>query len=214
MLPALQNSNVIYQFSCHCDSWYVGRTSQRLQDRIKQHVPKSIRYGTSSPKRDFPIRKCKYSTKSTTQIQSLTHDSAIGLYLLRNPNCAQHNDDSMFSILAKGRLPFHLSALEATFIKTSNSILCRQKEFVYNLKILHVSAELWTYCVQLYCHAHWLSANRSLAPFINTRPFLCSSFWRSFLISVRRKASKEMNTLLKDRALLVWWFNNLVVKFL
>ena len=36
----------------------------------------------------------------------------------------------------------HLSALEATFIKTSNPILCRQKEFVYNLKILHVSVEL------------------------------------------------------------------------
>ena len=142
VLPALQNSNVIYQFSCHCDSRYVGRTSQRLQDRIKQHVPKSIRYGTSSPKRDLPIRKCKYSTKSTTQIQSLTHDSAIGLHLLRNPTCAQHYDDSMFSILAKGPSPFHLSALEATFIKTSNPIFCRRKEFVYNLKILHVSAEL------------------------------------------------------------------------
>ena len=47
-----------------------------------------------------------------------------------------------FSILAKGRSPFHLSALEATFIKTSNPILCKQKEFIYNLKILHVSAEL------------------------------------------------------------------------
>ena len=138
VLPALQNGNVIYQFSCHCDSRYVGRTSQRLQDRIKQHGPKSIRYGTSSPKHDLPIRKCKYST----QIQSLTHDSAIGLHLLRNPTGAQHYDDSMFSILTKGRSPFHLSALEAIFIKTSNPILCRQKKFFYNLKILHVSAEL------------------------------------------------------------------------
>ena len=43
VLPALQKSNVIYQFSCHCNSRYVGRTSQMLQDRIKQHVPKSIR---------------------------------------------------------------------------------------------------------------------------------------------------------------------------
>ena len=85
VLPALQNSHVIYQFSCHSDRRYVGRTSQSLQDRIKQHVQKSIRYGTSFPKRDLPIRKCKYSTKSTTQIQSLTHDSAIGLHLLRNP---------------------------------------------------------------------------------------------------------------------------------
>ena len=28
---------------CHCDCWYVGRTAQRLQERIKQHVPKAIR---------------------------------------------------------------------------------------------------------------------------------------------------------------------------
>ena len=73
---------------------------------------------------------------------NLSLDSVIRLHHLRNPTCAQHYDDSMFSILVKGRSSFHLSALEATFIKTSNPILCRQKEFVYNLKILHVSTEL------------------------------------------------------------------------
>ena len=31
-------------------------------------------------------------------------------------------------------LSFHLSAFEVTFIKTSNPTLCRQKEFVLNLK--------------------------------------------------------------------------------
>ena len=40
-LPAFQECNMIYQISYHCNSRYVGRTSQRLQDRIK-HVPKSI----------------------------------------------------------------------------------------------------------------------------------------------------------------------------
>ena len=50
VLPALQKNNVIYQFSCHSDSRYVGRTSQRLQDRIKQHVSKSIRSCSSSLK--------------------------------------------------------------------------------------------------------------------------------------------------------------------
>ena len=39
VLPAYHHNNVIYQFVCHCDSRYVGRTSQRLQERIKQHVP-------------------------------------------------------------------------------------------------------------------------------------------------------------------------------
>ena len=135
VLLALQKSNVIYQFSRHCDSRYVGRTSQRLLGRIKQHVPKSIRSCSSSQNRLLLARRCKSSTQTSTQ--SLASDSAIRLHLLQNPTCAQHYDDSRFSILAQGRSPFHLSALEVTFIKTSNPALCRQKKFVYSLKIVH-----------------------------------------------------------------------------
>ena len=40
--PSHHQNNVIYQFVCHCDSRYDGRTSQRLEERIKQHIPKSI----------------------------------------------------------------------------------------------------------------------------------------------------------------------------
>ena len=133
VLPALQKSNVIYQFSCHYDSRYVGRTSQRLQDRIKQHVPKSIRSCSFSQKRLLPACWCKSSTKTNTQ--SPASDSAITLHLSQNRTCAQHYDDRRSSILAKGRSPFHLSALEATFIKTSNPALCWQKEFVYRLRL-------------------------------------------------------------------------------
>ena len=122
VLPALQKSNVIYQFSCYCDRRYVGRTSQRLQDRITQHVPKSIRSCSPSQKRLLPVRWSKSSTQTNTQ--SLASDSANGLHLLQNPTSAQHYDDSRFSILAQGRSPVHLSALEATFIKTSNPVLC------------------------------------------------------------------------------------------
>ena len=125
VLSALEKSNVVYQLSCHCDSQYVGRTSQRLHDRIKHHVPKSIRSCSSSQKRLLPARYCKSSTQTNTQ--SLASDSAIGLHLLQNPICAQHYDDRRFSILAQGRSPFHLSAVKATFIKASNSALCRQK---------------------------------------------------------------------------------------
>ena len=133
ILPALQKSNVIYQFSCHCDSRYVGRTSQRLQDRIKQHVGKSVRSCSSSQKRLIPARLCKSSTQTNTQL--LASDSAIGLHLLQNPTCAQHYDDSRFSILAQGHSPFHLFVLKTTFIKTFNPVLCRQKEFVSSLRL-------------------------------------------------------------------------------
>jgi len=42
VLPSHHQNNVIYQFVCHCDSRYVVRTSQRLEEQIKQHIPKSI----------------------------------------------------------------------------------------------------------------------------------------------------------------------------
>ena len=42
VLPSHHHSNVIYQIVSHCDSRYVGRTSQCLEERIKQHVPRSI----------------------------------------------------------------------------------------------------------------------------------------------------------------------------
>ena len=69
--------------------------------------------------------------------QSLASDSAVGLYLLQNPAYAQYYDGRRLSILAQGRSPFHLSAFKVTFIETSNPALCRQKEFVYSLKIVH-----------------------------------------------------------------------------
>ena len=57
VLHALQKSNVIYQFSCNCESRNVGRTSERMQDRIKQDVPKSIRFCSSSQKRLLLTRR-------------------------------------------------------------------------------------------------------------------------------------------------------------
>ena len=42
-VPTNQKSSVIYEFMCHCDSGYIGRITQRLGDRIKQHVPSNIR---------------------------------------------------------------------------------------------------------------------------------------------------------------------------
>ena len=131
VLPASQQSNIVYEFSCHCDSRYVGRTSQRLQDRIKQHVPTSVRTGQVSQDRKAFNRSCKLTNHEPIC------DSAIGQHLLTNQSCALHYSDDRFSILSKGRSAFHLSALEATYIKVSQPILCQQKEFVYALKISH-----------------------------------------------------------------------------
>ena len=50
-LPTLSRSKVVYQFQCLCGKRYVGRTEQRLADRIKQHVPSLFRTGNSNRKR-------------------------------------------------------------------------------------------------------------------------------------------------------------------
>ena len=133
VLPAFHQSNIVYQFLCHCDSRYMGRTSQRLQQRIKQHVPKTILQKHISQDRSTLARSCKPIRSFKTE----TSFSAIGQHLLQNPTCAHEYNDNKFSILARGRTSFHLSTLEATYIKTSKPNLCKQKEFVYVLKITH-----------------------------------------------------------------------------
>ena len=103
VLPAIQKSFVIYEYKCHCDSRYVGRTSQRLQDRIKQHVPQWLRQQLTRPRRSQPHRSCK---RTDTKPDC---DSAIGQHLLDNDRCALNYDDKRFSILAAARSSFHLN---------------------------------------------------------------------------------------------------------
>ena len=89
VLPTNQRSMVIYEYVCHCDSRYVGCTTQRLQERVKQHVPKAIKQKTiltqeqgthrSQPDRTRPNKKCK--AKSKTQFEPGSN-SAIGQHLL------------------------------------------------------------------------------------------------------------------------------------
>ena len=131
--PAFHQSNIVYQFLCHCDSRYVGRTSQRLQQRIQQHVPKTILQEHISQDRSTLACSCK----RTRSFKAETSFSAIRQHLLQNPTCAREYNDNKFSILARGRTSFHLFTLEATYIKTSKPNLCKQKEFVYGLKITH-----------------------------------------------------------------------------
>ena len=126
----LPQSMVIYQYVCRCDCQYEGRTSQRLQDRINQHIPRCIRSDKRATK-NLPNQECKI-----TSTPSVYCDSAIDQHLLENKECAKHFNNAQFSILATAR-SFHLSVLEATYINSLQPILCRQKEFVYSLQISH-----------------------------------------------------------------------------
>ena len=127
-LPTTHKSFVIYEYKCHCDSRYVEQTSERLQDRIKQHVPKWLRQQLTCPRRSQQQRSWK---RNDTKPDC---NSAIGQHILENDQCALNYDNKRFSILA-ARSSFHLNLLEAAYIKTQHPVLCRQKEFVYALKL-------------------------------------------------------------------------------
>ena len=62
-------------------------------------------------------------------------DSAIGQRLLENAQCALNYDSKHFSILATACSSLHLDLSEAVHIKTQRPVLCRQKKFVYTLKL-------------------------------------------------------------------------------
>ena len=70
-LTSTHQSMVAYQYVCRCDCRYVGCTSQRLHDRIAQHIPKSVR-NKSIPSRTLPTRDCK--TKNLINLQLLFCD--------------------------------------------------------------------------------------------------------------------------------------------
>ena len=136
VLPIHKTSNVIYKFTCkRCESAYIGRTSQRLGDRISQHVPRVFRNSITK------------SLHEKTETETSTHflrkriptplklpsyvESAIGMHLLENPACAATYDDTDFKILSKPRNLFQLNVLEALYINSLKPTLCRQKKFVY-----------------------------------------------------------------------------------
>ena len=125
-VPTTQKSCVVYEFSCRCEARYVGRTTQRLADRIKQHVPTSIRTKNTVTRKQ-PPRMCKNSNSK------MKSESAIGQHLFANPECAKTYTDDNFRIIGQARSSFHLSVLESVYIKTQNPILCKQKEFVFHL---------------------------------------------------------------------------------
>ena len=139
VLPANQRSMVINEYVCHCDIRYVGRTTQRLQERIKQHVPKAIKQKTtltqeqgthrSQPTRTKPNTKCKAKTKTKFEPES---DSAIGQHLLESNECARNYSDLQFKLTLSFTWACYGSGLYFTEKKTD---LCWQKQFVFTLQL-------------------------------------------------------------------------------
>ena len=131
MLPALLLSNIAYNFSCHRDTQYAHLNNYRTDIiNLCQNLLESAKFQTPNSCNIFTC-----SGKSLTPV--MFSESAIGQHLLDKPMCTKNYSDEKFTILLFGSSSFHLSATKAVYIKSCKPNICCQKEFVYNLKLLH-----------------------------------------------------------------------------
>ena len=93
VLPIFQQSNLIYEFQCCCNVTYIGHTSQYLEVRVKQHVPRYI---------------CNHTT--TRYLKLLDSNLCEHLNAL-NSHFVNHSDEC-FLVLHRARTKQHLIVIE------------------------------------------------------------------------------------------------------
>ena len=99
--------NLIYKFQCCSNAIYIGRISQRLEIRVKQHVT-------------------RYILNRTTFGHSKLLDSAICEHLNTLNSCAVYYNDECLGVLHRARRKQHLVVLEALYILHYRPTLCKQ----------------------------------------------------------------------------------------
>ena len=102
-LPPHHNNFLIYLFKCICGLQYKEETNQRLNARIKQHVPTKIQNFNIGP-----IDNLKN-----------TYRSSIAEYQIKYHDCAEKFSINLFSVLSKPLSSFHFTVLEIIYILSS-----------------------------------------------------------------------------------------------
>ena len=105
VLPPPQKHN---SFTCACGLQYIGRTNQRLDSRIKQHIPTKIR--------------------QENYFADRINNTHIAEHLINNRNCASSYSADLFTILSKSQSNYLLKVLEMIYILTHKPSLCKQSE--------------------------------------------------------------------------------------
>ena len=90
-----------------CERAYIGKTTQCLSERAKQHIPNKL-------------------LETPPVLWSAKTDSAISKHLKENPECISEDLRKNFSVLAQARSQAHLNVLEALFIQAKSPVLCSQ----------------------------------------------------------------------------------------
>ena len=111
VLPNISKSYVVYEYRRRCERAYIGKTTQCLSERAKQHIPNTL-------------------LETPPVLWSAKMDSAISKHQKENPECISEVIRKSFSVLAQARSQAHLNVLEALFIQAKSPVLCSPKDFV------------------------------------------------------------------------------------
>ena len=98
VLTLLATSNVIYKFVFWCDISYVGRTTERLGSRIRQHVPKYA-MNLFDSRAWLPMHK--HVIRCTHRKALTSPSSAILKHLLENDSCPWRYISDCFTVMQK-----------------------------------------------------------------------------------------------------------------
>ena len=100
-LPIHDKSNVIYNFECRCGSRYIGKTIQRLEATIKQHIPAYVLVPGKKTKKTTTKQKKKGNDQKEEEEEEEERkapDSAIGEHLVANVGCLNAYDRKQFTV--------------------------------------------------------------------------------------------------------------------
>ena len=113
-VPQLDQSHLIYQFTCDCGYSYVGRTERTLRERTKEHLPRWLATSDRRPRSSAPP-----ASNITRHVMSCTH------YRPRS-------DSSNFTVLFRSSVSSHLRVLEALSILQLKPPLSLKQRFCLN----------------------------------------------------------------------------------
>ena len=119
VLPPHHINSVIYKYTCSCGSDYVGRTSNRLDLRIRQHLPARI----------LNLRLIRGQLANTS-------GSSIVEHMINSKECVADFNVDRFSILSRSHSLFHLKVLETLYVRSLQPSLCNKRDCLLGLNVI------------------------------------------------------------------------------
>ena len=119
VLPPHHINSVIYKYTCSCGSEYIGRTSNRLDLRIKQHLPARIL--------NLELKRGQLVN---------TSGSSIADHMIDSRECVADFNVDRFSILSRSHLLYHLKVLETIYVRSFQPSLSKQRDCLLGLDVI------------------------------------------------------------------------------